>query len=288
MQAGANGTIAVHAIRTGDVWIKSRQLEPRHERRPARVLDVLRDREWAPRLPISCYLIEHPDGAIVVDTGESSHVNDPGYLPWWHPVMRSLSRFAVAPEEEIGPQLRALGHSPRSISKVVMTHMHDDHAGGLSHFPGVEVLMTEREAAMALSRSGRVNGYLNEHYPEWLSPTRITFDGDAWETFDASIALTADGAVRLIPTPGHTLGHLSVVIDRGEHLVLLAGDSTYTEQALLSGAIDGVAQDEKRHRDSTARIRELCARRRVVIVPTHDPGGAKRLADAQVTSAAPA
>lgn len=277
----------IHAIQTGQVQIKTRHVEARRGPRPARVLDVLTDRSWAPRLPISCYAIEHPDGLIVVDTGESSHANDPGYQPWWHPFTRTSERRWVEPAEEVGPQLRALGHEPGGVRRVVMTHMHGDHAGGLGHFENAEILMTAREAKMAMARSGPTNGYLNAHYPSWLEPTRLRFAGDPWEGFEASIPLTDDEAVRLIPTPGHTLGHLSVVVDQGDHLVLIAGDASYSERALKEGVVDGVAQDEKQHRDSTRRLRNLCARRPVVVVPTHDPEGARRLAEARATVVEP-
>jgi glyoxylase-like metal-dependent hydrolase (beta-lactamase superfamily II) len=274
--------VKVHAIQTGQVQIKTRQVEARRGPRPARVLDVLTDREWAPRLPISCYAIEHSEGVIVVDTGESSHANDPGYQPWWHPFNRTSERRWVEPDEEAGPQLRALGHDPSAVRCVVMTHMHGDHAGGLSHFEGVEVLMSATEAKLATARTGPLNGYLNGHYPDWLEPSPVEFDRDPWERFDASVVLTGDGAVRLIPTPGHTLGHLSVVVDQGDHLVLISGDATYSEDALARGVVDGVAQSERLHRDSTRRLRELCARRPVVVVPTHDPEGARRLAQTTV------
>lgn len=278
----------IDAIQTGEVQIKTRHVEARRGPRPARVLDVLTDRHWAPRLPISCYAIEHPDGVIVVDTGESSHANDPGYQPWWHPFTRTSERRWVRPDEEVGPQLRALGHEPADVRRVVMTHMHGDHAGGLSHFPNAEILMSAREAKLAMARTGPTNGYLNGHYPDWLEPTRLEFDRDPWEGFEASVALTEDGAVRLIPTPGHTLGHLSVVVDQGDHLVLISGDAAYSERALKQGIVDGVAQDERLHRDSTRRLRELCARRPVVVVPTHDPEGARRLAEAARTVIDPA
>lgn len=274
----------IHAIQTGQVQIKTRHVEARRGPRPARVLDVLVDRNWAPRLPISCYAIEHPDGLIVVDTGESSHANDPGYQPWWHPFTRTSERRWVEPGEEVGPQLRALGHDSAAVERVVMTHMHGDHAGGLSHFPNAEILMSAREAKMATARDGPLNGYLNHHYPDWLEPTRLEFDRDSWEGFDASVLLTADGSVRLIPTPGHTLGHLSVVVDQGQHLVLIAGDASYSERALKEGVVDGVAQSEKLHRDTTRRLRELCERRPVVVVPTHDPEAPRRLAETQVTA----
>ena len=270
----------VTAIQTGEVQIKTRHLEARFGPRPLRVADILADRNWTPRLPISCFAIEHPDGAIVVDTGESSHANDPGYQPSWHPFVRTSERRWVAPQEEVGPQLEALGIQASEVRHLVMTHMHGDHAGGMSHFRGVDIVMSATEASMAFARTGPVNGYLNSHYPDWLEPRRVDFDGDPWEGFPASVALTQDGAVRLVPTPGHTKGHLSVVIEQCDHLVLLTGDAAYSEAALRDAVVDGVAQDGRAHRRSSKLINDLCERHRVVIAPSHDPATPDRLAAA--------
>ena len=272
----------IFAIQTGEVQIKSRHVEPRFGPRPARVADILADRSWAPRLPILCFAIEHPEGVIVVDTGESSQANDPGYQPRWHPFVRTSERRWVTPEQEVGPQLRALGIDPEGVRRVVMTHMHGDHAGGLSHFPNAEIVMSAQEASMALSRKGPLDGYLNRHYPSWLEPRMVEFEDDPWEAFDASVALTRDGAVRMVPTPGHTKGHLSVVVERSDHLVLLTGDAAYSERALFAGTVDGVAQDGQAHRRSTTKLSDLCGRHRVVVAPSHDPDSARRLAESAV------
>jgi len=275
------------AIQTGEVQIKSRHVEGRFGPRPARIANVLADRNWSPRLPILCFAIEHPDGLIVVDTGESSHANDPGYQPGWHLFARTSERRWVEPDQEVGPQLRSHGLDPGDARWVVMTHMHGDHAGGLSHFPGAQIVMSDKEASLALARTGPVNGYFNSHYPAWLSPRRLRFDADPWESFGASVALTGDGAVRLVPTPGHTLGHLSVVVEQPDHLVLLTGDAAYSERALHAGIVDGVAQSAKAHRRSTAALRELCARHRVIVAPSHDPESQRRLAESGSTADGP-
>ncbi|MDQ3728551.1 MAG: N-acyl homoserine lactonase family protein [Actinomycetota bacterium] len=269
----------VHAIQTGEVQIKTRHVEARFGPRPLRVADVLADRKWSPRLPIRAFAIEHPDGAIVIDTGESSRANDPGYQPRWHPFVRTSERRWVEPHEEVGPQLRGLGIEPSDTRCLVMTHMHGDHAGGLSHFEGVDIVMSETERAMSMARTGPLNGYLNAHYPAWLDPRTISFESDPWECFDSSHALTNDGSVRLVPTPGHTMGHLSVVVEQANHLVLLTGDAAYSELALQEGVVDGVAQNEKAHRRSTALLRELCGRHPTLVAPTHDPKTAVRLAE---------
>ena len=87
------------------------------------------DSHWTEPLPIYVWVIEHPEGAIVVDTGETARVAEPGYFPWWHPYFRFGLREWVRPEEEVGPQLRALLIEPSDVRWLVMTHLHTDHAG---------------------------------------------------------------------------------------------------------------------------------------------------------------
>lgn len=267
----------IHCIQTGDVQIKSRHEQARFEPRPARALDVIVDTNWSPRLPIGCWLIEHPDGLIVVDTGESSHANDPGYQPWWHPFMQFCERRWVKPEEEVGPRLRAMGFDPKDVRWVVMTHMHGDHAGGLSHFPNSEILISRSEATAALSKTGPALGYLNSHYPKWLKPSLVDFKGSPWETFERSSVLTSDSRVRIVPTPGHTLGHMSVIVEMEDHCVLIAGDASYSEQAMIEGQVDGVAFSAVIHHDTTRRMRELCTRRPTITQFAHDPKSFERL-----------
>jgi glyoxylase-like metal-dependent hydrolase (beta-lactamase superfamily II) len=275
----------LHCIRTGDVQIKSRHKRARRESWPARMLDVLVDREWTPRIPICCWLIDHPEGLILVDTGESSHANDPGYQPWWHPFMHSNERRWVKPEEEVGPRLRALGFDPLDVRWVVMTHMHGDHAGGIGHFPKSDILLSKPEAAASLAPSGPLFGFLNAHYPDWLKPVIVEFNDGPWESFERSAALTGDGRVRIVPTPGHTRGHMSVIADLGDHCALVAGDAFYDEKTLLDGSVDGVAQDARLHRDSTRRIRDLCRRRPTIALCAHDPESVTRLASSIFTKA---
>src|SRR6516165_10895326 len=99
----------IHPIQTGWVQIKSKHVQSRFGPRPLRALDVLVDRRWSPRLPIGCWAIDHPEGLIVVDTGGSSHANDAGYQPSWHPFMRFCERRGVTADEEVGPQLQEAG-----------------------------------------------------------------------------------------------------------------------------------------------------------------------------------
>jgi N-acyl homoserine lactone hydrolase len=98
----------IHAIQTGTVQIKRRQVEPAR-RGLRRRLDPMLDREWTDPLPILAWAIEHPEGVIVVDTGETARATEAGYFPAWHPYYRTSVRFQVTADEEIGAQLRGAG-----------------------------------------------------------------------------------------------------------------------------------------------------------------------------------
>lgn len=267
----------IHYIQTGDVQIKSLHAVSRKITRPARTWDVLKDKDWTPLLPIGCWLIEHPEGLIMVDTGESSHANYYHYQPWWHPFMQTCERRWVRPEEEAGAKLRALGFDPADVRWVVMTYMHGDHAGGIPNFPKSEFVLSAPEAAASLAWSGPISGFLNMHYPKGFNPARVEHKDGPWESFDHSTKLTKDGRVRIVPTPGHTEGHQSVVIEQDDHLVMIAGDAAYNERALIDGIVDGVAASYDVHKDTTRRLRELCKRHPVITQFAHDPQCETRL-----------
>src|SRR5579884_1095241 len=130
--------IRIHAIQTGTVGIKTAQQVGRGQG-PQRLLNVLTDKEWTQPLPIYAWVIEHPEGILVVDTGETARTAEKGYFPRWHPFFRRSTIFSVCPDDEIGPQLRRIGIAPRDVRWVVLTHLHTDHAGGLAHFPASEI-----------------------------------------------------------------------------------------------------------------------------------------------------
>jgi glyoxylase-like metal-dependent hydrolase (beta-lactamase superfamily II) len=106
-------TVKIHAIQTGTVAVTSAWREGvGHGRR--RLLHALLDREWTEPLPIYAFAIEHPEGVIVVDTGEDARAFEPSYFARWHPGSRA-SREQVEPEQEIGPQLKELGIQPGDV-----------------------------------------------------------------------------------------------------------------------------------------------------------------------------
>ena len=274
----------IHAIQTGTVALTTSWREGvGHGRR--RLLNTLLDRQWTEPLPIYAFAIEHPEGVIVVDTGETARVAEPGYFPRWSPFFRFAVRERVERYEEIGPQLERLGIAPSDVRRVVMTHLHTDHAGGLHHFPANEILVSRTELEYAAGWRGRLRGYVNRPWPDWFSPTLIDLLPVRFGPFPASVPLTEAGDVTLVPVPGHSPGQLAVLVEDGDHTVFLAGDSSYTQGAMLRGAVDGVGPDEKAERLTHDRIRAYAAETPTVYLPAHDPETGTRLAERRTIGA---
>jgi glyoxylase-like metal-dependent hydrolase (beta-lactamase superfamily II) len=265
-------SITIHPIRTGSVRVKTAQ----RRRKPGGLLRVLTDPEWTEWLPILAWVIDHPEGPILVDTGETSRTAHPSYFPRWHPYYRWGVRMRVRPEEEVGPGLARLGIDPREVKRVVLTHFHTDHAGGLHHFPEAEVFVSKTELGLARGLLGRMRGYLPHRWPSWFEPVPIVFPDTPFGAFDRSFPISVAGDVRAVPTPGHTPGHLSVVISDEGTDYFLAGDTSYTQRLLLAQRPDGVSPKPSQTLETLGRILAHGARTPTVYLPSHDPESEER------------
>ena len=266
----------VHAIQTGFVRIKTAQVEGRgHGLR--RQLAIFTDRNWTDWLPIYAWVIDHPDGVIVVDTGQGAHLLETGKS--LHPYIRWEVAFRIDREAEIGPQLRALGIGPRDVKRVVLTHLHMDHDGGLEHFSHSEILVAPGELRAASGWAGRVRGYLPNRWPSWFDPAPLNLATEPFGPFAASARLTKAGDVVAVATPGHTASHISVLVQDEETTFFYAGDTSYNEHLMLAGKVDGVSADERISSATLHAIKSFSQSRPTVYLPTHDPQSGVRLAN---------
>ena len=263
--------LRVHGIVTGFVAVKAahrRLVGPAWVRYPAIVFDP----RWTEWLPIYSWIIEHPEGVIVVDTGETARVANPNYFacdPGTKFVYERLLRFGMMPELEIGPQLQTLGIPLADVRQVVMTHLHSDHAGGLGYFARAEILVGRRE--MKTKR-----GAVPCRWPSWFEPRLVAHEPEPVGVFRESYALTEAGNVFVVPTPGHSLGHQSVMLLDGERTILFAGDASFSEEQVLTGTVAGICEDVGAALGTLEVIREQLVCHQTVYLPSHDAGSGFR------------
>ncbi len=261
------GPVRLTAIRTGAVAVKSAHREfggPALLRMPALIVDP----RWTPWLPITCWLVEHPEGAIVVDTGETARVAEPHYFGCNAGVAfvyEHLLRFYVPAAQQVGAQLEAMGHPPAAVRTVALTHLHSDHAGGLGDFPNATFLLSKREVTQP------PGGALPCRWPDHFAPVGVDYADGPFGAFATSHALTADGMVRLVPTPGHTMGHQSVVIGDGERFAVLAGDASFSRDQVERRAVAGICEDVPTARRTLSVLAEQLEQFSTVYLASHDP-----------------
>jgi glyoxylase-like metal-dependent hydrolase (beta-lactamase superfamily II) len=257
----------IYALTTGAVRVKHSFLFPRQGAR--RQLDLFLPGPFSDPLPIHCWAIEHDGVLRMVDTGETAAARN---VPF--------ARMEVTREQELPAAMAAAGLALGDVAEVVLTHAHGDHMDGLVHV-SARVLINDGELRFVGSPMARVmRRVLRQPLPPGFAPEPFSLDGGPFGAFDRSRALSDDGRIVAVGTPGHTPGHISVICidDAGRH-VMLAGDATDSLEQLQSVRADAVSPDTKVHVETMKTILAHCAQHPTVYLPSHDPESAARLAN---------
>lgn len=256
----------LHGFTTGTVKVKSKFRTAQGNVLFSKI-NFLMDKEWTEEMPIMVWVIDHPEGVFVVDTGENAQVNNPDYFKQEGPILNYINTksfsFDVKPEDEIGPQLERLGYAKKDISKVILTHLHLDHFDGLSYFENTNILVHQLEWE-------KPSFALPSLYPEWFEPELIQLQNAKSKHFDLSTNITTSGEIQFIHTPGHTNGHCSVLVKTNEANYLIAGDVTYDQTQLVNDINAGGHQSFKKSFETFRKIKQYASTERCIYLPSHD------------------
>ena len=235
---------------------------------------ALTSKRWLTGRPINVYVIEHRDGLVVFDTGQDrASVIDPDYFPGG-PVglfYRRLARFDIPEAETFAAGVEALGYGTGDVTHAVVSHLHQDHVGGVAEIPQAELLVGPGEWRSLRRPLPEARGLLRSHIdlpglrwsPIGFSALAGTTDAERLAPFREAADLFGDGSLVILPTPGHTPGSVSLLVRRtGEAPLLFVGDLTYDVHAFEHGRDGGVGP--------TRRLAE--SRRRVLTLKAGHPG----------------
>ncbi len=200
------------------------------------------------------FVIDNGEEVILVDTGLPSE--------YPYPTFDEKTQIFVGTKiKNYVDALKDLGYKPEQVTKILVTHKHEDHTGELRTFPNAKIYIGRPDAdAMKLEGENIV---------------RVDFTDGAYKNFPACQKI-ADG-VYYIQAVGHTKGNSIVIVEDGDLNYLIHGDVTYTDEALYEDKLSVVFEDLPAARETLNRVREFIRNNKTVYCSTHTPLGYENL-----------
>lgn len=251
---------------------------------------ILTSRRWLTRRPINVYVVEHANGVVLFDTGQDrASVTDPSYFPDGPVglIYRRLARFEIAQDQTLTSGLARLGYRPADVTTAIISHLHQDHIGGIGEIPGADLLVSAEEWRSLHRPMAEARGLLRDHIEvpglRWSPVELAALEDPSLAPFTTGRDVFGDGSLVLLPTPGHTPGSMSMLVRRPATAapLLLAGDLTYDVHAFERGVAGGVGS-RRRLRRTRDKVLALRANHPgMQILAAHDPAAAGFLEAAQ-------
>jgi N-acyl homoserine lactone hydrolase len=185
--------------------------------------------EYPMEIPVHGFLVKHPAGAGIIDTGYGSSLD---LIKDYRPVNASVAEA-----------LRKHDVDPSDIRWIINSHLHFDHCGQNAVFPHAPLYVQRAE-------------YERRNDPDYTVVEWLNYAGARWELLDGEQEIIP--GVRTVTTPGHTPGHQSIEVNTTEGRALMTGDACWTVE-MFEGQPprDGMMEDMPLFNQSLEKIRRL-------------------------------
>lgn len=202
------------------------------------------------KVPACVFLIDHPDGLVLFDTGFSDRFVG---------MEKGLGKIVDMPRgESVADRLRALDIDPAQIDYVINSHLHIDHAGGNALIPDATIIVQGPEWDFGMT--GEDTAYDLQDFDTGQPVKRIAGEHD----------LFSDGTVVIFPTAGHTPGHQSVRVKTATGEAVLAADCCNMRRSLDEMHLPDHCYNVDQYRGSLEKLSQL-RRGGAQIFYGHDP-----------------
>ena len=205
-------------------------------------------------IPVSMWVIDHPKGLIVFDTGNNVAISGSAdnCKKYWAPGNCDFLKPSQTRADVIDSQLKTLGYDVSKVKVVVSSHSHLDHIGNIEMFPNAVHVIQKKELYQA---------WFPEKFQGRSSPgTFVMADIDNAREFnylelEGDYDLFGDGSVMILSTPGHTLGHQSMKVKLGSGQTIIMSQDAIWMQENVDGYPAGLNYSVQDYTKSVNRLK---------------------------------
>ena len=213
-------------------------------------LTANRDAGTIIQIPVAMYIIDHPRGLVLYDTGNADEVSDGKCASYWGSALCGSFSVIQRRDEVIDRQLEKLGYNVDDVKYIIYSHMHLDHAGNMELFPNATHIVQRDEIKAAWWPEKFQRGvYQLQDFDQTRNFKFMELEGD----FD----LFSDDSLTILRTTGHTQGHQSLMVRLPKTgTLILSGDAVFSPEN-ENGAVPGVVWDTDKAMRSIDRIKMI-------------------------------
>ncbi len=216
-------------------------------------------------VPVPMYLIDHPKGLVLFDTGMNPKIaHDPE--AHWGPTAQAIPP-QMKPSEAADKQVQALGYKLEDVKFVALSHMHLDHAGGMTLFPNATFIVRKTELQTAWwPEPYQRPVYILEDYLASRGYNYMELDDT--EDYD----IFGDGSLILVDTKGHVQGHQSLIVNLPKSgMIILAADAAIMMENVDELVLPGIVWNPSLALDALEKLRLMREKYGAKVFTSHDP-----------------
>lgn len=260
-------TAKIHIWHTGEVYIDRALAFREKTLHPAPFTGFFRSTAKKSWVPVSSYLIEHPKGRILIDTGWGDEIrtDQRNHLGW---LGYAMSRGRLASGQSVQERLTQMGLTDRNLDYVFLTHMHSDHASGLKSVRNAKSILT---SSLEWKAANKDIGYTPSMW-QGVPIQTFEFESIPFGPYQQGLDLFQDETLYLVHTPGHSKGLCSVLVKTESGWVLLASDVGYAERSWKEQILPGITTNLEEAANSLRWVKQFSLRDDChAVLANHDP-----------------
>lgn len=269
------GNVKIHVLKCGEISIAENLLFEKNKFFVTQLSSLFTPTNKRVVCPVYTFLIEHPQGLFLIDTGWSREISPNGCYDkkalenHTSTFIADTFRASVGIGQTAVEQLNKLGYKPEDITTLLFTSLDADHTSAIHDFKDAQRIMCAHEE---MWWSYRYNPNHCTYLWKDMPIETFYFRGRGIGPDGRIYNLLEDESIQIISTPGHTKGTIAVKIKSGNKYVLLCSDNAYYSESWEKGILPGLAFNKVALKKSLDWIKEEASSPNcIAAISSHDP-----------------